>query len=369
MAFQVSPGVEVKEIDLTNVIPAVSTSIGAFAGHFSWGPVGEVKLVSSEKELINEYGTPVDTTTGGQYDNYTSFLQAASFLKYSNTLRISRACSADAKNAAASSYGAVTDVVTINNEDAFESLTSFSPSGGSKPGVIQARYPGTAGNGLKLQLATGLINSGNFTLTNLNDMVSASAGTSAWASKNSSLGYTSTDIDANDEIHIAVIDEDGLFSGVKGSVLEVFEGLSLYSDALKDGGSNYYKTVINRDSDYVYINEAALVSTSFNSSPVGGVSYAVPGDAATSGKLFGEIEFKNIVEFKDAILARPEKFIRGFSEHLLSYALGRELKVTDKLAVDRITGKAMEDHGRFSTVILEVAMSHPFRNKKIKKAK
>ena len=88
----------------------------------------------------------------------------------------------------------------------------------------------------------------------------------------------------------------------------------------------------------------------------------LPVDA--SGKLFGEIEFKNIVEFKDAILARPEKFIRGFSEHLLSYALGRELKVTDKLAVDRITGKAMEDHGRFSTLILEVAMSYPFRNKR-----
>ena len=97
MAFQVSPGVEVKEVDLTNVIPAVSTSIGAFAGHFSWGPVGEVKLVSSEKELIKEYGAPVDTTTGGDYDNYTSFLQAASFLKYSNTLRISRACAATAK--------------------------------------------------------------------------------------------------------------------------------------------------------------------------------------------------------------------------------------------------------------------------------
>ena len=114
MAFQVSPGVEVKEIDLTNVIPAVSTSIGAFAGHFSWGPVGEVKLVSSEKELINEYGAPVDTTTGGQYDNYTSFLQAASFLKYSNTLRISRACSADAENAAGSRYEAATSVTLIN---------------------------------------------------------------------------------------------------------------------------------------------------------------------------------------------------------------------------------------------------------------
>jgi len=280
MAFQVSPGVEVKEIDLTNVIPAVSTSIGAFAGHFSWGPVGEVKLVSSEKELINEYGAPVDTTTGGQYDNYTSFLQAASFLKYSNTLRISRACSDDAKNAAGSRYEAATTVTIVNKEDDFAGA-SF----GAKPGVVQARYPGTAGNSLKLQIATGLLNSGNFTDANLNDMVNASAGTSAWASSNVT-GSTS------DEVHIAVIDEDGLFSGVKGTVLEVFEGLSLYSDALKDGGSNYYKTVVNRDSAYVYINEAALVSSSFNSAAVGGVTYGVPGNAGTSGKLFNAAGLK-----------------------------------------------------------------------------
>ena len=280
MAFQVSPGVEVKEVDLTNVIPAVSTSIGAFAGHFSWGPVGEVKLVSSEKELINEYGTPVDTTTGGQYDNYTSFLQAASFLKYGNTLRVSRACSADAENAAGSRYEAATTVTLINNEDDFDSANF-----GLKPGVVQARYPGSAGNSLKLQIATGLLNSGNFTDTNLNDMVNAAAGTTAWAASNVT-GSTS------DEVHIAVIDEDGLFSGVKGTVLEVFEGLSLYSDALKDGGSNYYKTVINRDSAYVYINEAALVSSSFNSSAVGGVTYAVPGNAGTSGKLFNAAGLK-----------------------------------------------------------------------------
>jgi len=87
----------------------------------------------------------------------------------------------------------------------------------------------------------------------------------------------------------------------------------------------------------------------------------LPVDA--SGKLFGEDEFKNIVEFKDAILARPEEFMRGFSEHLLSYALGRELKVTDKPAVDRITRKVMADHGRFSTVVVEIAKSLPFRNK------
>jgi len=80
-------------------------------------------------------------------------------------------------------------------------------------------------------------------------------------------------------------------------------------------------------------------------------------------KLFGEVEVDDIVGFKDTILARPEEFMRGFSEHLLSYALGRELKVNDKPAVDRITRKVMEDHGRFSTVVVEIAKSLPFRNK------
>ena len=268
MAFQVSPGVEVKEIDLTNVIPAVSTSIGAFAGHFSWGPVGEVKVVSSEKELSNEYGTPVDTTTGGQYDNYTSFLQAASFLKYSNTLRISRACSTNATNAAGG-HGDGTVETKINKDDDFAAKTFP----GNLAGTVHARCPGTAGNSLKLDIATTLVASGSFATDGLDGKVSSAPTTTAWATAN-------VDAAAKDEVHIAVIDEDGVFTGVKGEVLEIFEGLSLYSDALKDGGSNYYKTVINRDSKYVFINEAALAAN-FDTT-----TYAGPGTAGSTSKVF-----------------------------------------------------------------------------------
>ena len=280
MAFQVSPGVEVKEIDLTNVIPAVSTSIGAFAGHFSWGPVGEVGTVSSEKELISVYGTPLDTTNGGQYDNYTSFLQAASFLKYTSTLRVSRAISSSSRNAAGSRYGRSTEVVYIPNKDSFDSTTDF---GTDDVGVVQARYPGTIGNSLKAYIASGVLQPtsagsvGEFSLSSLNDLVNGVAGTTTWASSNVSAS-------ANDEIHVAVVDEDGLFTGVAGTVLEVFEGLSLYSDARKDGGSNYYKTVINRDSAYIYINETGF-RESFRSS-VDGATYAVPGSLGTSGDVF-----------------------------------------------------------------------------------
>ena len=62
MAIQVSPGVQVKEIDATNVVPAVSTSIGGFAGVFNWGPVEEVTTVSTEKELAEKFGTPDSNT-------------------------------------------------------------------------------------------------------------------------------------------------------------------------------------------------------------------------------------------------------------------------------------------------------------------
>ena len=82
-----------------------------------------------------------------------------------------------------------------------------------------------------------------------------------------------------------------------------------------------------------------------------------------SGKLFGEVKFSNVVEFKDALLERPEAFIGGFSQHLLSYSLGRELKVSDKAAVDKIVRKALEDKGRFSSIVLEIARSLPFRYK------
>ena len=72
MAFLVSPGVEIKEIDATNVIPAVSSSIGGFAGSFNWGPTEEIVQVGSENELVEKFGSPDSNTA--KY-----FLTAASF--------------------------------------------------------------------------------------------------------------------------------------------------------------------------------------------------------------------------------------------------------------------------------------------------
>jgi len=58
MAFQVSPGVLVQERDLTRIIPAVSTSVGAIAARFLKGPLDEIVTVSSEQELVDTFGKP-----------------------------------------------------------------------------------------------------------------------------------------------------------------------------------------------------------------------------------------------------------------------------------------------------------------------
>ena len=84
MAFQLSPGVNVTEIDLTTVVPAVATSDGAIAGIFRWGPVGERILVDSENILAKRFGNPSNL-------NAETWFSAANFLGYGNRLNVVRA--------------------------------------------------------------------------------------------------------------------------------------------------------------------------------------------------------------------------------------------------------------------------------------
>ena len=228
MAFQVSPGVQVKEIDATNVVPAVSTSIGGFVGAFNWGPVEEVTTVGSENELASIFGTP-------DSDTAKYFLTAASFLKYGNALKVVRAEKSDMKNATDGT------ALLIKNEDHYDSLSSLS-------GTFVAKYPGVLGNSLKVEICSNATSFGVWTdsVTGINpkDSFDSAPGTSASAA---AAGAT------NDEIHVAVIDEDGVWSGTKGTILEVFQFLSLSPQGKKsDGTTNYYKDVINNQSEYVW---------------------------------------------------------------------------------------------------------------------
>ena len=143
MAFQVSPGVQVKEVDLTNVVPAVATSIGAVAGHFTQGPVAEVVSIGSEQELVEIFGKPTSA-------NYETWFSSANFLQYSNALRVVRADLNGSLNATANGSG-----LKINNDDVYDA--NFA-SGQGAVGEWAAKFPGSYGNALGVSVcanATG----------------------------------------------------------------------------------------------------------------------------------------------------------------------------------------------------------------------
>ena len=316
MAFLVSPGVLVTEKDLTNVIPAVSTSIGAIGVVAEKGPMDEIITISSEDEYVRVFGKP-DANT------FEYFFSATNFLQYGNALRVVRAVTGNL-NAASGGTG-----IQIKNTTHY--LDNYG-TGQAAVGSWAAREAGTAGNNLKVSMCTNstayrsllggsnMVNgaksigdttvtvdagtgvqvgdilefgdiSGNFTaapsgnyykvtaiathVLSISRFDPATGKTSTGGLRhavadnahvrrhweyyfNFSNAPTTTDNAAAagaslDELHIAVVDEDGGITGTAGSILETFEGLSQASDA-KDasGNSNFYVDVLYRDSQYIY---------------------------------------------------------------------------------------------------------------------
>jgi hypothetical protein len=137
MSFLVSPGVHVKEIDLTNVVPAVATSIGALAGAFQKGPVSSVTNISSEEELLEIFGKPMASS-----NQFETWFTAANFLQYSDSIKIVRAGSGHL-NAGANSG------ILIRDNDHYEK--SFQDGQGSH-GEWAARTAGTHGNSIGVQI-------------------------------------------------------------------------------------------------------------------------------------------------------------------------------------------------------------------------
>ena len=306
MAFQVSPGVLVQEKDLTRIIPAVSTSTGAFAGTFLKGPLDEVTSIGSESELISTFGKPDSS-------NFESFFSASNFLQYSNSLRIVRVQNTDVSNATESGSAFV-----IKNTTDYQDNYA---GGQASVGMWASRTAGVWGNNLEISqcasatayeetakttataasvgatvvaVASGtgigagdIVNFGDeyeyrvvsvatndlsivrkeeptyYTTTNSSGLHSEITGTpdvrrrwryyDIFDKAPGTSPYAQTRGGLNDELHIAIIDEDGDISGTKGSVLEKFAALSKASDGkTPQGDTNYYSDVIYNKSSYIF---------------------------------------------------------------------------------------------------------------------
>jgi len=294
MGFQLSPGVNVSEIDLTTIVPAVGTTEGGYVGQFAWGPINEMRTISNEVELVSTFGKP-DANT------YLDFFTAANFLAYARNLKLIRAANtAIAKNATSGS-----EVILIDNKDKYE-LDYMDLSANLAVGMYAAKYAGELGNSLKVSIfANTQISAANWRANG--------ASYWTWANEFNSPPNTSVYVanvnGMNDEMHLVVIDEDGRFTGVANTVLEKFAFLSKASDAKNDdGSSNYYINVINDRSRYVYITNHALnaagvaqtatwgataANTTFNQFGLGEFSYSL------SGGLTGTVSNANRINAYD----------------------------------------------------------------------
>lgn len=224
MAFQLSPGVQVTEKDLTNIVPAVSSSAAGYVGEYTWGPVKEVRVISNEANLVRYFGGPV-------HDNKVDFFTAANFLSYGNNLQLVRVVGSGTVNATTSGTG-----VLIENEVHYDN--SFSTGNGTD--LWAARCPGVGGNGLIVSMA----DSATFSGWTYEDQFDSAPDTSDFVSSKGS---------SNDELHIIVVDGSGVFTGTRGTVLEKWSFVSKCGTAkLSDGASNYYKDVINTGSQYIF---------------------------------------------------------------------------------------------------------------------
>lgn len=345
MGFQISPGVQVSEVDLTTIIPAVATTDGAYCGTFAWGPCDEIILVDSQSALVSRFHKPNST-------NFEHWFTASNFLDYGNKLNVVRVVDVTSTGGANNAVATTSPIVggtRILNRSSFDSQPTLTDRG-----EWVAKYPGALGNAIRVSICDS--RPGAFANAESNfsaNVVQGSRVVSFKASQNHNfqflegdtitfsftadapeadrLSTTSTnlpsgeykvvDIDVNDEItvdrdfpvtvdnmivgrkwefynvfdtipgtseyaddrdasldemHIAISDATGAISGTKGTILEVFANVSKASDAKNsDGTSNYYRDVINDQSQYVWW-------TAHASQPVD-VSLEDIGSATTAG--------------------------------------------------------------------------------------
>ena len=264
MPFQVSPGVQVTERDLTTVVPNVATSIGAVAGAFQWGPVLKRVRISTENELVETFGEPTLQTA-------EFFWSAANYLAYANNLLVVRAIGDAARNSVVNSYAEQAAATTqrIDNDDDFDG-TTFAGTG-----LFYAKYPGLRGNSLK---AIAIDSAGwDLAITARDANVAARSANPPTATQLQldqllfvenfdRKPLTSTNVAAsggsNDEMHILVIDENGLFSGTPGEILEAHAFVSKANDAKKiEGGSNYVKDVLKNESQYIWLGTSSNLTS------------------------------------------------------------------------------------------------------------
>ena len=303
-----SPGVEIQERDLTiGSIETVEVNVGAIAGAFAKGPVLKPVRISSEAQLIEQFGEPSE-------GNATTWWTAASFLQYGGVLDVVRVATSGQLTA---SDDNVTSPYTLSIPT-IEVYESTYAGATANPFKWAARNPGSESNAIKVAIidkgadVTLTLNGALSVSTIGTQVVTAAASPGAsksgyiydWDSSTNKVSlitsdtWDTTDIvengvsdlnvsatsdwydsqiayggvgwnsvaprpgtspyvadrgGANDEMHVVVFDSTGSITGTPNTLLEKFTYVSKANDGKTSSGAvNYYPTVIQNKSQYIY---------------------------------------------------------------------------------------------------------------------
>lgn len=340
MPIQISPSVVVTEKDLTNVIPAVSSSVGAAVIDAAWGPVQDVTAIDSENVLVQRFGKPNSA-------NAQSWFNLANFLAYSGNALVVRTDTAGQLNAVSTLTGRVATIsigtagsgytnatVTIgapNISGGIQATATATITGGAisaititnaGTGYSSAPSVSITGDGTSAT-ATATIAQGGVKINNLEDYTNKfingegvvgefaarypgalgnsllvsmadAASYDAWAYKGmfgqapGTSTYAANKGASGDELHVVVVDSLGAWTGTPGTVLEQFAFLSKASDAKKeDGTSAYYKNALNNRSQYVYWMDHPTAGTNWGTEAAPTIVFASIGSTAITRQLVG----------------------------------------------------------------------------------
>ena len=352
MAYQISPAVTVTETDLTNVIPAVSSSIGASVIEAAWGPVMDVTAVDSENVLVQRFGKPNNS-------NAQSWFATANFLSYSSQALVVRADTTGQRNAVTTLTGSVGAIaVGVGGTGYSQSTTVVTISAPDNAGGIQATATAVVAAGVVTSIVvtsggTGYTTVPTVTITNSGAGTGADAtatttiaqggvkinniahyedtyaagqgvvgtfaarypgslGNSITVSVADAASFTTWDYKAlfttapdtsdfvanagglGDEIHLVVVDRDGRWTGTAGTVLESYAFLSKAAGAKKsDGSTAYYVSAINTQSNYIYWMDHPTGMINWGTAPSLSTTYTTIGSTALEYDLIGGVDDYN----------------------------------------------------------------------------
>lgn len=299
MPFQVSPGVNVSEIDLTTVVPAVSTTEGALAGVFRWGPVGERVLIDSEAYLAARFGKPVNL-------NAETFFTGANFLAYGNKLYVVRAANTTSTNTAVVVRNAVANVAAITDwADGGASVAAYvvkntgdydaklaSIQAGDADIQYIAKYPGATGNSLKISVCDSAAGFGSVAnLDNGGGLISSNI-----ALSNATVSVGQTNVVVSVAVGNGVIADAVTYAGTVRAGIVVGDYIQVGNTTI---GTQYLKV----SSVSAVVNSATVATFNITSTDTYGLAANVTASAVTR-----KWEYWNAVDTAPTVSAYQKSF-------------------------------------------------------------